>query len=130
VLGGNTPLVVREYQRMQQAVEHQVLRHVQLEPVLRHHQALDQAAQVLQAACPATGFFPTRWIRLVSAVLEPYRSAARWQQWRLARAGKTLWLEHAAWQDLRRLVERLMVTKDWFELYVAQNLVLDGLLHP
>jgi phenol/toluene 2-monooxygenase (NADH) P1/A1 len=44
--------------------------------------------------------------------------------------GKTLWLEHAAWQNLRRLVERLMVTKDWFELFVAQNLVLDGLLHP
>ena len=44
--------------------------------------------------------------------------------------GKTLWLEHAAWQNLRRLVERLLVTKDWFELFVAQNLVLDGLLHP
>jgi phenol hydroxylase P1 protein len=44
--------------------------------------------------------------------------------------GKTLWLEHPAWQSLRRLVERLMVTKDWFELFVAQNLVLDGLLHP
>ncbi len=44
--------------------------------------------------------------------------------------GHALWLEHAAWQDLRRLVERLMATKDWFELLVAQNLVLDGLLHP
>ncbi|HWS62892.1 MAG TPA: aromatic/alkene monooxygenase hydroxylase subunit beta [Steroidobacteraceae bacterium] len=44
--------------------------------------------------------------------------------------GKALWLNHAVWQNLRCLVERLMVTKDWFELYVAQNLVLDGLLHP
>ena len=44
--------------------------------------------------------------------------------------GKTLWLEHPAWQGLRRLVERMMVTPDWFELFVAQNLVLDGLLQP
>lgn len=44
--------------------------------------------------------------------------------------GKTLWLEHSAWQPLRRLVEKMMVTRDWFELFVAQNLVLDGLLQP
>lgn len=44
--------------------------------------------------------------------------------------GKSLWLEHPAWQGLRRLVERMLVTEDWFELFVAQNLVLDGLLHP
>ncbi|MBL6751041.1 MAG: aromatic/alkene monooxygenase hydroxylase subunit beta [Nevskia sp.] len=43
---------------------------------------------------------------------------------------KALWMEHPAWQGLRRLVERLMVTSDWFELLVAQNLVLDSLLHP
>ncbi len=43
---------------------------------------------------------------------------------------KQLWLEHPAWQGLRRLIERLMVTRDWFELFVAQNLILDGLLHP
>ena len=44
--------------------------------------------------------------------------------------GKKLWLEHSAWQGARRVVEGLMVTQDWFELFVAQNLVLDGLLHP
>jgi len=44
--------------------------------------------------------------------------------------GKTLWMEHAAWQPLRRLVEKMMVCEDWFELFVAQNLVLDGLIHP
>lgn len=44
--------------------------------------------------------------------------------------GKALWLQHPAWQPLRRLVERLMTRRDWFELFVAQNLVLDGLLHP
>lgn len=44
--------------------------------------------------------------------------------------GKTLWMEHAAWQGLRRLAEKMMVTRDWFEVFVAQNLVLDGLLYP
>lgn len=46
------------------------------------------------------------------------------------KVGKSLWLEHPAWQPLRRMVEKMMVTKDWFELFVAQNLVLDGLLQP
>jgi phenol hydroxylase P1 protein len=44
--------------------------------------------------------------------------------------GKTLWLEHPAWQGLRRTVEKMMVTDDCFEVFVAQNLVLDGLLYP
>lgn len=45
-------------------------------------------------------------------------------------AGKTLWMEHPAWQGVRRLVEKMMATKDWFELFVAQNVAADGLLHP
>jgi phenol hydroxylase P1 protein len=45
-------------------------------------------------------------------------------------AGKTLWMEHSAWQGLRRLVERSMTVSDWFETFVVQNLVIDGLLHP
>jgi phenol/toluene 2-monooxygenase (NADH) P1/A1 len=44
--------------------------------------------------------------------------------------GKSLWMEHAAWQGLRRLAEKMMVTRDWFEVFVAQNLVLDGLIYP
>lgn len=44
--------------------------------------------------------------------------------------GKRAWLEDAQWQPLRRLVEDLMVTQDWFELFIAQNLALDGLLYP
>lgn len=44
--------------------------------------------------------------------------------------GKSQWLEHPAWQGLRRLVENTMVVNDWFELYVAQNFVFDGLLFP
>lgn len=43
---------------------------------------------------------------------------------------KEAWLNDAKWQDLRRYVEDSFVLKDWFELFVAQNLVLDGLLYP
>ncbi|MGR8950499.1 MAG: aromatic/alkene monooxygenase hydroxylase subunit beta [Gammaproteobacteria bacterium] len=41
-----------------------------------------------------------------------------------------LWMNDARWQPLRETVENMMVTKDWFELFVAQNLVLDGMLYP
>ena len=44
--------------------------------------------------------------------------------------GKALWMEHSAWQGVRRLTEKMMATRDWFELFVAQNLVADGLLYP
>ena len=43
---------------------------------------------------------------------------------------KELWMNSARWQPLRRLAENLLVQKDWFELFVAQNFVLDGLLYP
>jgi phenol hydroxylase P1 protein len=43
---------------------------------------------------------------------------------------KEAWLEAPMWQGLRRYVEDTLVLTDWFELYVAQNLVLDGLLYP
>ncbi len=43
---------------------------------------------------------------------------------------KADWMESPAWQPLRRLVEDLFVEKDWFELFVAQDLVVDGLLYP
>lgn len=42
----------------------------------------------------------------------------------------TLWMEHESWQPIRKLAEDMMMTKDWFELFVAQNVVLDGLLYP
>ncbi|HJV87924.1 MAG TPA: aromatic/alkene monooxygenase hydroxylase subunit beta [Noviherbaspirillum sp.] len=45
-------------------------------------------------------------------------------------AAKDAWLNNATWQGLRRYVEDSFVVKDWFELFVAQNLVLDGLLYP
>ncbi|RTL26912.1 MAG: phenol hydroxylase [Rhodocyclaceae bacterium] len=43
---------------------------------------------------------------------------------------KARWLGDPTWQPLRRLAERCLVQKDWFELFVAQNLVLDSLVHP
>ena len=45
-------------------------------------------------------------------------------------AGKKDWLENAAWQPLRRHVENTLVLLDPFEVFVAQNLALDGLLFP
>ncbi|MFZ2870407.1 aromatic/alkene monooxygenase hydroxylase subunit beta [Zavarzinia sp.] len=45
-------------------------------------------------------------------------------------AAKQTWLDHASWQGLRHAMEDLFVAPDWFEVFVAQNLVLDGLLYP
>jgi phenol hydroxylase P1 protein len=45
-------------------------------------------------------------------------------------AAKDAWLNDAKWQELRRYVEDLMVEQDWFQLLVAQNFVLEGLLYP
>ena len=44
--------------------------------------------------------------------------------------GRSHWLGDGRWQPLRRQVENSLVVKDWFELFVAQNLVQDGLLYP
>jgi len=43
---------------------------------------------------------------------------------------KTQWLSDPKWQGLRRYVEDVFVLTDWFEVFVAQNLVLDGLVYP
>ena len=43
---------------------------------------------------------------------------------------KTHWLEDECWQPMRALVEEAMVTKDWFELHVLQNFLIDGGLYP
>lgn len=45
-------------------------------------------------------------------------------------AGRNDWLQDPAWQPLRRLVEDLLVLQDPIELFMAQNLALDGLLYP
>ena len=43
-------------------------------------------------------------------------------------AAKKAWLEQPQWQPMRRLVEDTWVLKDWFEMFVAQNVAIDGLL--
>ncbi|MCL2658428.1 MAG: aromatic/alkene monooxygenase hydroxylase subunit beta [Betaproteobacteria bacterium] len=43
---------------------------------------------------------------------------------------KDAWLHDAAWQPLRRYVEDCLVLRDPMELFVAQNVALDGLLYP
>ena len=45
-------------------------------------------------------------------------------------AGKQDWLHNSSWQTLRRYVEDTLVVQDPMELFVAQNLALDGLLYP
>jgi len=45
-------------------------------------------------------------------------------------AAKHAWMEAPAWQGLRRYVEDSFVLKDWFELFVAQSVTLDGVLYP
>jgi len=45
-------------------------------------------------------------------------------------AAKQSWMDDDTWQGLRRYVEDTMVLKDPFELFVAQNVALDGLLYP
>lgn len=45
-------------------------------------------------------------------------------------AGKAAWLAAPAWQPLRRYVEDTLMVRDPFELFVAQNVALDGLLYP
>ncbi len=43
---------------------------------------------------------------------------------------KTAWLEAPEWQGLRRYIEDCFVIADPIELFVAQNIALDGLLYP
>lgn len=45
-------------------------------------------------------------------------------------AAKRAWLEDPIWQGMRRELETLFVTQDWFEVLVAQDLVFDALVHP
>ena len=45
-------------------------------------------------------------------------------------AAKEAWMQGATWQPMRQHVENLLVLQDWFEILVAQNLVLEGLAYP
>ncbi len=43
---------------------------------------------------------------------------------------KVDWLESDLWQGVRKMVEDSFVLDDWFELLVAQNLCMDGVVFP
>ena len=45
-------------------------------------------------------------------------------------AAKDAWMKSDMWQPMRRHVENVLVVQDWFEIFVAQNLVLEGLAYP
>lgn len=40
------------------------------------------------------------------------------------------WLNNPTWQPLRHAMEDIFVLDDWFEIMVAQNIVMDGLIFP
>ncbi len=39
---------------------------------------------------------------------------------------KQIWLDDPAWQGVRKLIEDTLVERDWFQLYVAQTLAVNG----
>lgn len=41
---------------------------------------------------------------------------------------KAYWMTHPAWQPIRALCEKLLVQKDWVELFIAQTLVFDSVM--
>jgi methane monooxygenase component A beta chain/propane monooxygenase small subunit len=43
-------------------------------------------------------------------------------------AGRGHWLGHPAWQPVRRLIEEAMAIRDWGEIAVASNLVIEPLI--
>ncbi len=45
------------------------------------------------------------------------------------REAKDTWMTDPAWQGLRRYVENTLCTEDWFELFIAQDVVLDSLVY-
>tara|TARA_R110001583_G_scaffold192842_1_gene359947 strand:+ start:11540 stop:12538 length:999 start_codon:yes stop_codon:yes gene_type:complete len=44
--------------------------------------------------------------------------------------GRSDWLDAPMWQPLRHAMEDIFVLDDWFEIMVAQNIVMDGLIYP
>lgn len=41
---------------------------------------------------------------------------------------KKIWMEDAAWQGVRKLIEDTFVERDWFEVYVAQTLAINSVI--
>tara|TARA_R110000868_G_scaffold226080_4_gene478537 strand:- start:2229 stop:3260 length:1032 start_codon:yes stop_codon:yes gene_type:complete len=43
---------------------------------------------------------------------------------------KTLWLTAPAWQPMRKLIELLLAARDWGEIHLVVNLLVDGIIAP
>jgi phenol/toluene 2-monooxygenase (NADH) P1/A1 len=43
---------------------------------------------------------------------------------------KANWMDDPKWQKMRHMVEDSLVVHDFFEVFVAQNLAMDGVIHP
>ncbi len=41
---------------------------------------------------------------------------------------KEVWVNDPAWQGIRKLIENTLVERDWFQLYVAQTLAINGVV--
>jgi len=46
------------------------------------------------------------------------------------KGAKEAWLNDEMWQGVRKMVEDSFVLRDWFELFVAQNFAMDGVVYP
>ena len=44
-------------------------------------------------------------------------------------AAKEFWMSDPAWQGLRRYIENVLCVEDWFEVFIAQDVVLDTLVY-
>ena len=44
-------------------------------------------------------------------------------------AAKETWMTDPAWQGIRRYIENVLCLEDWFEVYIAQDVVLDTLVY-
>lgn len=45
-------------------------------------------------------------------------------------AAKEAWIDAPMWQGMRHMIEDSFVLDDWFELLVAQNFAMDGIIYP
>lgn len=45
-------------------------------------------------------------------------------------SAKAQWMNAPEWQPLRKTLEQSFIKSDWFELFLTQNLVFDGLVYP
>jgi len=43
---------------------------------------------------------------------------------------KDAWLNDVSWQNLRKALEDSFVLEDWFELFMVQNVIMDGFIQP